>query len=200
MVSNRRLIEAEGPDFYPTPAWGTQALLKYVRLHGSVWEPCCGDGDMAEVIKAAGYQVTASDIVDRGYGSVGDFLTADARHANIVTNPPFNIAEAVLAKALALADQKVCLLLRTAFLESRRRYETIYRATPPSRLLVFTERLSMYPKGHEVNGGGTTSYSWFVWDKEDPSRETRVTWVEPGLKPGSRHDRGGLLDMMEACA
>lgn len=26
MVSNRRLVNNEGADFYPTPAWGTKAL------------------------------------------------------------------------------------------------------------------------------------------------------------------------------
>lgn len=79
MVTNRRLVPAEGPDFYPTPDWGTTALLSWVTFDGSILEPCCGDGAMAEVIKAAGYKVKASDIIDRGYGEVRDFLTIEGK-------------------------------------------------------------------------------------------------------------------------
>ncbi len=183
-ITNRRLVVDDGgPDFYPTPSWGTRALLKYVTFEGALLEPCCGTGDMAEVLKTTGNEVVAADIHDRGYGWTRDFLDTTERYANIVTNPPFNAAEELLAHALHLAEQKVCFLLRTAFLEGRRRYETIYSVSPPSRLLVFTQRQSMYPTGSVVEGGGTTSYSWFVWDKAAASNETKITWIEPGLKP-----------------
>lgn len=182
MVSNRRLVEAEGPDFYPTPAWGTLALLRYVTFTGLINEPCCGDGAMAEVLKTAGYPVRSSDIISRGYGSTFDFLKIHTRLENVVTNPPFNVAEDILEHALAITNQKVCLLLRTAFLESKRRYEKFYKARPPTQLLVFTERLSMFPKGYDAKSGGTTSYSWFIWDMTVPQGETRITWIEPGLK------------------
>jgi hypothetical protein len=186
LVSNRRLVDAAGPDFYPTPEWGTRALLRHVQFDGPILEPCCGDGAMAEVLKETGQPVTGSDIVDRGYGSVQDFLDIREPHANIVTNPPFNVAESLLEHALSLASQKVCFLLRTAFLESRRRYSAFYKTTPPTKVLVFAERLSMYPKGHDVNGGGTTSYAWFVWDKLADSNVTAIEWIAPGMKPPSR--------------
>ena len=183
MVSNRRIVAAEGPDFYPTPPWGTRALLRYVTFDGPILEPCCGDGAMAEILKETGRLITASDIVDRGFGTIQDFLDVRGPVANIVTNPPFNIAESLLAHALTLASQKVCFLLRTAFLESRRRYIEFYKPVPPSKLLIFTERLSMYPRGHDVNVGGTTSYAWFIWDKHDNSGTTKVEWIAPGMKP-----------------
>jgi hypothetical protein len=41
----------------------------------------------AKVIRKAGYKVKASDIVDRGYGEVCDFLTIK-RADNVVTNAP----------------------------------------------------------------------------------------------------------------
>lgn len=184
MVTNRRLVTAEGPDFYPTPAWGTQALLNHVKFDGNILEPCCGDGAMAEVMIAAGYRVMASDIVARGYGSQQDFLSIAGPCENIVTNPPFNVAEPLIDHALKIASGTVCFLLRTAFLESARRYRTFYECRPPSRLLVFSERLSMYPKGSQVEGGGTMSYAWFIW--EPGASDTKIEWIAPGLKPGSR--------------
>lgn len=189
MVSNRRLIEVAGPDFYPTPDWGTRALLRHVTFKGNILEPCCGDGAMAEVLQETGLRIVASDIVYRGYGRKKDFLQINDRFDNVVTNPPFNVAEELLAHALKLARRKVCFLLRTAFLESRRRYERFYRDQPPALVLVFSERLSMYPKSYDVQSGGTTSYAWFVWDKHNTSGETRIEWIKPGLKPNGRKVR-----------
>jgi hypothetical protein len=187
---NRRII-GEGPDFYPTPAWATEALLRHVKFQGNILEPCCGEGDMSEVLIKAGYKVFSSDKYDRGYGEKRNFLTLTQSYKsydNIVTNPPFNIAEDVLSHALVLARRKVCLLLRLAFLESRSRYERFYSRRPPSKVLIFSERLSMYPKGHPVNGGGVTAYGWFVWDNGfvGVHKPTTLEWIAPGHKPGRR--------------
>lgn len=145
---------------------------------------------MAEVLKETGLPVVASDIVDRGYGEVRNFLDIRKPYSNIVTNPPFNVAEDLLTHALDLATGHVCFLLRTAFLESVRRYDKFYRHRAPTRVLVFSQRLSMYPKGHDVSGGGTTSYAWFVWSKADERGLTCIEWIEPGLKPKRLHLMG----------
>jgi hypothetical protein len=40
-------------DFYPTPAWVTEALAEHVELAGKrILEPACGDGRMAEALSA----------------------------------------------------------------------------------------------------------------------------------------------------
>lgn len=182
IITNRRLIRTTGPEFYPTPAWATQALINLVRFNGTIFEPCCGDGAMARILKAAHYKVVASDIKRRGYGRQKDFLTVTNRFDNIVTNPPFNIAEPLLLHALKIARRKVAFLLRVAFLESIRRFENIFSVNPPSQVLVFSERLSLYPKGRAVKGSGTTSYAWFIWNKRDRTGETKVRWIAPGAK------------------
>jgi hypothetical protein len=185
MATNRRTAKIEGTDsdFYPTPTWGTKALLHYEGFKGTVDEICCGEGDMSKVLINAGYKVRSSDLHNRGYGEVKDFLKSNRRRKNICTNPPFNIANEIVTHALKLTKRKACFLLRTAFLESITRYEKIFRVNPPTRVYTFTERLSMYPKGSEVKGGGTTSYSWFIWDLENESKETRMFWIQPGFKP-----------------
>lgn len=60
-------------DFYPTPPDVTHALMKFLRIHpcNVVWEPACGDGAMAEVIKQYGHDVIASDLRHTGYGEGG---------------------------------------------------------------------------------------------------------------------------------
>lgn len=181
-VSNRRVVDLEGADFYPTPAWGTKALIMYESFEGTILEPCCGDGAMAEVLKATGCAVVASDLHDRGYGSQADFFDRKDPCANIVTNPPYNVAGDILEHALRLAQNKVCILVRAAFLESVGRFHRFYSSVPPSRVYMFSERLSMYPAGQPVKGGGTTSYSWLVWDLSCFAGTTELRWIEPGLK------------------
>jgi hypothetical protein len=181
MPTNRRLLDLEGPDFYPTPAWGTLALMNHVTFKDHIVEPCCGDGAMSEVL-ATRYKVFSSDLHQRGYGTQKDFFDIKHRIPNLVTNPPFNIAEDMLTHALTIVDRKICLLLRLAFLESVSRYKKFYSITPPSEVLVFTERLSMYPKGYTVKSGGTTSYGWFIWELDKPPTQTKIAWVPPGAK------------------
>lgn len=182
MVSNRRTADTSGADFYPTPIWGTKALLKYETFSGNILEPCCGEGDMAEVLKETGCQIHAYDLHDRGYGIQKDFFDIFDQYENVITNPPYNIAPEILEHALKISTSKVCLLVRTAFLESRSRYMRFYRDNPPARVLIFSERLSMYPKGYDAKSGGTTSYSWLIWDKQDTTGITQLKWIAPGLK------------------
>ncbi len=57
--------EREDNDFYATPKWCTEALLRNVEFHGPIWEPAAGDGQMSAVLEAAGHQVVLSDINTR---------------------------------------------------------------------------------------------------------------------------------------
>jgi hypothetical protein len=180
--TTKRRADLDGPDFYPTPRWATIALMDNERFDGDVWECACGDGAMSEVIADAGNQVISSDLYDRGFGEIGhDFMATDRRQPNIITNPPFNSAEGFVARGLHAADQKFALLLRLAFLEGAHRANTIFHKAPPSRVWVFSERITFYMKGAQVAGSGTTAYAWFVWDK-DHSGRTELEVFKPGYK------------------
>ncbi len=178
----KRFADLGGPDFYPTPRWATFALIDNERFKGDIWECACGDGAMSKVLEDASPTIHSSDLYDRGYGEIGqDFLASRRRHANIVTNPPFNSAEGFVASGLRLAERKFALLLRLAFLEGANRARTIFHVHPPARVWVFSERITFYPKNVEVKGSGTTAYAWFVWDKDAPG-STELRWLKPGYK------------------
>jgi hypothetical protein len=178
----KRFADLDGPDFFPTPAWATHALADNERFDGDVWESACGDGAMSRVLEQVTGSVTSSDLYDRGYGNVGvDFLDTDWRADNIVTNPPYNAAEAFVQSGVRLARRKFALLLRLAFLEGANRANTIFSTTPPARVWVFSERITFYPSGAVQQGSGTTAYAWFVWDKDAPSG-TQLRWFKPGYK------------------
>jgi hypothetical protein len=137
---------------------------------------------MSEVLAMPGNQVVSSDLYRRGFGEAGiDFLTADRRAANIVTNPPYNSAEGFVAAGMKKAQRKFALLLRLAFLEGANRANTIFARSPPNRVWVFSERITFYPANAEIKGSGTTAYAWFVWDK-DARGSTELKWFKPGYK------------------
>lgn len=178
----KRFADLQGADFFPTPAWATHALIDNEGFHGEIWESACGNGAMSKVLEHASKSVISSDLYDRGYGDSGvDFLESNRQADNIVTNPPYNAAEGFVRSGVTLAKRKFALLLRLAFLEGANRANTIFLEAPPSRVWVFSERITFYPAGAIQQGSGTTAYAWFVWDKDAPSG-TELKWFKPGYK------------------
>jgi hypothetical protein len=178
----KRFADLAGPDFFPTPRWATYALIDNERFDGEIWECACGDGAMSRVLEEASRAVISTDLYERGYGEAGhDFLKAKRKANNIITNPPYNSAEGFVEIGTRQAKHKFALLLRLAFLEGANRARTIFARVPPSRVWVFSERITFYPTGVEVKGTGTTAYAWYVWDKDAPNR-TELRWFKPGYR------------------
>jgi hypothetical protein len=170
----KRFADLDGPDFFPTPEWATFALVDNERLKGDIWECACGDGAMSRVLEQTGRPVFSSDLYQRGYGESGhDFLRPTRSTDNIITNPPYNCAEGFVASGMQNARRKFALLLRLAFLEGSNRANSIFSKTPPSRVWVFSERITFYPAGAERKGSGT--------DKDAPGG-TELRWLKPGYK------------------
>lgn len=179
----KRFADLDGPDFFPTPAWATYALIDNEPFEGEIWEPACGDGAMVEVLGLFGNPIVASDLYNRGFGATGvDFLKSKRISDNIVTNPPYNSAEGFVRVGVRNARRKFALLLRLAFLEGANRCNTIFSEHPPARVWVFSERITFYPAGAIHKGTGTTAYAWFVWDNTGVNRTTELRWVKPGYK------------------
>jgi hypothetical protein len=178
----KRFADLNGPDFFPTPPWATYALIDNEKFIGDIWESACGNGAMSQVLDQTSQNVLSSDLYDRGFGETGiDFLTSDRRIDNIITNPPYNAAEGFVRSGVRLAHSKFALLLRLAFLEGANRANTIFSECPPSRVWVFSERITFYPAGAVQQGSGTTAYAWFVWDKKAQAN-TELKWFKPGYK------------------
>lgn len=211
MPTTKRRIDMDGPDYYPTPAWATRALIEHHSAidepDALIWEPACGDGAMASELGSYGRsrRVLATDLFYRGFGS-GDFdflniapstirnmVGLGHSKLHIITNPPFHSATQFALKGLEYMEMvgkyhagSVCLLLRTAFLEGGNRFDELFDRLPPTHIHVFSERVTFYPAGDERQGtgGGTTSYSWFRWDAVTVFKPhfTKVTWIKPGTR------------------
>lgn len=159
-------------DFYPTPPEATEALLRVERFSGLIWEPACGDGAICKVLEDYGYTVAATDLIDRGWGEAPhDFLTSNRTSENIITNPPFKLAEPFLRHALNQTTGKVALLCKLQWLEGGKR-KAMFEKSPLARVYVFSKRLTMTRNGETMANGGMIAFAWYVFEhgyKGDPT-------------------------------
>ena len=175
-------------DFYPTPPEGTWALLSAIRFAGTIWEPACGDGSISRVLEAAGYKVTSTDLVDRGYGTspVDFLLDYQTKADNIITNPPFKLAEEFARHALDRATDKVVLPARLAWLEGygRRKF---FESSPLWRVYIFSRRLRIQRGRAAVatDRSGMITFAWFVW-KHGYYGIPKIGWLDPKIEGQQR--------------
>jgi len=177
MMLSKTRKPGEGPrprtDFYPTPAGAVHAFMETGELDGynNLWEPACGDGALWCAIAEydnrdlKGCKCLCTDLNDHGFGESGvDFLMEQKLLAPaIVTNPPYNLATDFVEKALDLEAEYIAMILPINFLGAKKRKRCIEKL---SRLYVFENRVSMFPKDFVGEKKTTTIiYGWFVWDK-----------------------------------
>lgn len=151
-------------EHYVEPEWVSKRLFEEEYFEGKIYDPCCGFGRIVISAKQAGHDAYGSDIADRGWNSTPqDFLKHNSRHDNIVTNPPFNLAQEIAEHALTLARGKTAMIFPTARLNAAR----WLRDTPLHKIWLLTPRPSM-PPGHTITtggkvGGGKSDFCWLVW-------------------------------------
>lgn len=159
-------------DFYPTPGRATEILIEEFPIFKDmiIWEPCAGDGAIANVFKPF-TQVVTSDVDP----AMPCSFWADARTANFydcvphslmdrrlaaVTNPPFLVAFEIL-KNLFSHDIPIALLLRLSFKEPTNERGAWLAEHPPDREIVL-------PRISFTGDGKTDSVTcaWQCWGVE----------------------------------
>lgn len=186
MSATNRGIERKPYDFYATPIDVVENLLNNINLNlygDKVLEPGAGNGNIVRVINKLypSKNVTALEIRDEEYNNlfphsneviIDDFFNTDklGKYSIIIGNPPYSQAKEFIEKSLELLkdDGILIFLLRTAFLESRSRYE-FWQQHPLSGLYTLSKRPSFTGKGTDA-----TSYSWFIWDKSTDNQSIKV--------------------------
>lgn len=174
-ASNHSDKDRQEHDYYATPPIAVEKLLEVESFDHYIWEPACGEGHISEVLKAHGYDVSSSDLIDRGYGDQYDFLKHDdyLYDEDIITNPPYKYALEFVDKALnSISEgQKVAMLLKLQFLETHDRAE-FFKENPPRRVWVFADRIACAMNGNFESVTSTSgkfksaqAYTWCVWIK-----------------------------------
>ena len=168
-ASNHSDVEREEYDYYATDPHAVECLLDRVTFNHRIWECACGEGHISRVLESRGYDVTSTDLIDRGFGEGGvDFFTqTDVFPGDIITNPPYKYAQKFVTHALELVPtgHKVAMLLRIQFLEGLSR-RALFDQSPPREVMVFSRRVSCALNGDfDSYGAGAQAHAWFIWEK-----------------------------------
>lgn len=156
-------------DFYETPPVAVHKLLQNVDFDPRliIWEPAAGTGAIVEVLRGYHLEVCATDVKFYGFQLYHqcDFLQTTWQVPYIITNPPYNQAEAFVRHALKNATHKVAMLMRLGFLESQKRYKLfIEDRLAPTEVLVFSRRIDC--RG-EAKDSSQVCFAWYIWDMEE---------------------------------
>ena len=172
------------------------------RLTGGVWDPCCGGDWGGRVIRKAPHVVRylgtdidpdatsrivgqwGNETIDHRLHDEFDFLDtaigwgigydqpADNRCNWIITNPPYQLANATAADFVRHAltgSASVAMLLRLTWLEPCRDRVDILTLNPPTDLLIL-------PRVHYINAANSNPCTsvWVIWDRN--ATGSRVSW------------------------
>lgn len=181
--------QAKEAEFWETPPWAADAILRAELLTPRVWDPCCGKGVISDAALRAGYKVLSTDLHDWGYDRLHDsrananFLDCllpqgglDQCEFTIFMNPPFSKAVEFVEQAQALGARKIVCFQRFAWFESDTRY-AFWRGNPPQRIYVCADRATCWLGSvppEDRTSGTTTAHAWFVWERGQPAGP--LTW------------------------
>ena len=187
MSATNRGSKRINSDFYVTPQQSIEVLLDNIKHIANpfnpnykILEPSAGDGAICKVLKhkLPYARVVANEIREEENRHLKtlanqvhnyDFLEYPSHYCDcdlIITNPPFSLAQEFIEKALSISKPNtyVIMLLRLAFLESKKRH-AFWQKYPLSELYVLSQR----PKFIN-NKSDATAYGWFVWNKTQVER------------------------------
>jgi len=188
-VMQQRNEPSDSLDDFPTPPWATRALCYKLTQLGLISpgmtcrEPAANRGFMVKALEEYFRVVSASDIHDYGVDfPIKDYLAGEELHFDwTITNPPFKLGYEFIEQALDHSDN-VAVILRSAFLEGKGRWEKLFQYNRPSYVFQHVERVPMVKGRYDPDAASATAYSWLVWIGHSRGEDTILDWIPPCKK------------------
>ena len=188
-------------DYYRTPRWAIDAMIKREAPWGIICDPGCGDGAISEALaelkgvsRVIGHEknpVLAAKAREKGIEVIeGYFLDYSSSRTIktrppydfVIGNPPYKLASEFVRGALDVVRPggKVAFLLRLGYLgSSRKRLDLVGESSSLSRVWVLARR----PSFTSDNRTDASDYAWFVWTRDAPlSRRTYFSVLDEGIE------------------
>lgn len=162
-------------DWYVEPIECSLALISRIKISGSVWDPACGRGNILEACRLSSIDAYGSDIVCRASlcERVGDFMDETFfpfSFKNIISNPPFGIAEKFVRRAIEITPQGgiIAMILPLVWMAGFSSKRDWLPRSPLKTIFPISPRPSM-PPGKVIEAGlrpgnGTKDFAWFLWE------------------------------------
>ena len=162
-------------DWYIEPKICSEALFIVEKFDGTIWDPACGSGRIVTSAINSGYDAIGTDLNPKAesdhqpYNFLTDYIPVE-KH-NIVSNPPFGIAEEFVRKAIeeVRVSGKVAMILPLVWMAGFSTKRSWLPVSPLRRVYPISPRPSMPPAAvilsGEKPGNGTKDFAWFVWEK-----------------------------------
>ena len=174
--------ERETNDYYATEPKAVTLLTEVEQFSPAIWECACGEGHISKELEKAGYRVYSTDLIDRGYGAVRDFLKCPFLpfpFFDIVTNPPYSKAASFVDHAMDIIQpgHKVAMFLKLQFLEGKQR-KALFQKWPPKVVYVSSSRLRCAMNGdfEKHRDASAVAYAWYIWEK-GYAGEPVIRWI-----------------------
>ena len=177
-ASNHSSLTREVNDYYATDPKAVELLLEKEKFSINLLEPSCGEGHISKVLSEHGYNVTSSDLINRGFGNTQDFFDYKYFNGNIITNPPYKVALDFVKHSLEIIPDgnKVAMFLKIQFLESKSR-RIFFDEFPPKKIYVASSRLICAMNGEfDKYKSSAACYAWFVWEKGYTGKP-EIDWI-----------------------
>ena len=182
---NPKTIREEN-DFYATNPKALRLFLQTlkkdnIKLNDNIWECACGKGHLSEELKSQRYKVFSTDLINRGYNDKNlDFLKTSIKfNGDILTNPPFKLAEDFIKKGLSLLQKGniLILFLKIQFLEGQKRRE-LFKDYNIKYVYAHPSRQQCSKNADFKNLKATTQfYSWYIFEKGYKG-DTILRWID----------------------
>ncbi len=185
-ASNHSTSERQQVDYYATDPTTILPLLEREEFN-LIWEPACGEGHLSKELERLGKTVKSTDLINRGYGEgdVDFLMQINPCDYDIITNPPYSLAQEFVEHALYLQEKsnienlKTAMFLKLTFLEGQKR-KKMFEKRPPRKIYVFSSRQQCAKNGEfERYSGGTgtaIAYAWYVWHKGFTGKP-EIEWI-----------------------
>lgn len=169
IIAREAVVNRVANDFYPTQKRLVDLLLAKVKIEGTVFEPCAGDGAIARHFP----NCITNDLHPRE--EIATDFTLNAADPDswlvfpqcdwVVTNPPFKLASEILPLAFDRASVGVAFLLRLTYLEpTKNRGDWLQEHSDSMTHLI---PVSPRPRfRYDTKGSDSVTCAWFVWQKD----------------------------------
>lgn len=156
-MSKGRENRAKGrPDDFQTPAWALDPLWQYLWSGWRIWEPACGKGNLVRAFDERGFATIGTDIT---HGQ--DFLTCEPPEFEVlITNPPFSIKDAWLARCYEM-EKPFALLMPFTAMETPKRLG-LFR-THGVEVIILPRRVNFETPSGSTSGRAWFPVGWFTW-------------------------------------